>query len=85
MGEAKGIAPPAPNSRAMTRTELWEWIALLIAIASLWPVILGYRALWYYGWLVLVLGAMIKVFLNRSARLRRAARPPRDQESGKGP
>ena len=68
----------------MSRTELLEWIAILIAIVSLWPLILGVRSLWYYAWLVIVLAAMVKVFLNRVARLRRAVPPPGAKNKGNG-
>ena len=68
----------------MSRTELLEWIAILIAIVSLWPLILGVRSLWYYAWLVIVLAAMVKIFLNRVARLRRVVPPSRKETKGDG-
>ena len=68
----------------MSRTELLEWVAILVAVVSLWPALLGFRPLWYYAWLLVVMAAMVKILLNRAARIRRAVKPPDDSARGPG-
>ena len=55
----------------------FEAVLIIVALLSLWPVILGYEwagAAWYkFGWLVLVLAAMAWVTHRRLARIRSAA------------
>jgi len=57
----------------MTRVEIIESVLIALALASLWPVLLGYRALWYKVWLLAVLAAMAWVARRRLRRIRAAA------------
>jgi hypothetical protein len=54
----------------MKRLELLEWIVIIIALVSLWPVVIGYSPIWYKLYLVVVLGALIWVTRNRLHRIR---------------
>jgi len=58
----------------MHRGEWAEWLAMLAALASLWPWIFGYRATWYWGVLLAALAAMIVVTVRRVGRARRSWR-----------
>jgi hypothetical protein len=58
----------------MARLEKTESILIVIALLSLWPVLLGYRAIWYRAWLVGVLAFMVWVAIRRLERVREAAR-----------
>ena len=49
--------------------ETVEWVLIFIAIASLWPWLLGYRSAWYQGWLIIVLALMALVAANRLRRI----------------
>ena len=74
--------------RDMSRTELIEWIAMVVAVVAIWPISFGYLGAWP-AWLRLayyavLLGAMVKILLNRAARIRRAIQRPRDDEPGRG-
>ena len=66
-----------------------ETALILVALGSLWPLILGYGAWWYRGWLVVVLGVMVWVAARRLARIRAAsdeAKRIRDEtEKGRRP
>jgi len=57
----------------MSRVEILESVLIGIALASLWPVVLGYRALWYWFWLLVILGTMGWVARRRLRRIRTAA------------
>ena len=46
---------------------------IVVALVSLWPVLLGYRALWYSFWLILMLSVMAWVAVRRLRRIRSAA------------
>jgi hypothetical protein len=50
--------------------EIIEWVLIILATASLWPWLFGYRATWY--WLVLIAAfiAMVWVAVRRIARVR---------------
>lgn len=50
-----------------------ESILILVALASLWPYILGYREPWYTVWTLAMLGVMVWVTTRRLARIRSAA------------
>ena len=54
-----------------------ETIIILVALVSLWPLVIGYEwagAAWYkFGWLLLVLAAMAWVTTRRMSRIRSAA------------
>lgn len=50
-----------------------ESILILVALASLWPYIVGYRETWYTVWLLAVVGLMVWVTTRRLARIRSAA------------
>ncbi len=74
----------------MSRVEIVESVLIGVALASLWPVVLGYRALWYWVWLLAVLGMMGWVARRRLRRIRAAAEEAkrrRDEaaESGRPP
>ena len=57
----------------MRRTDRLESVLIVIALGSLWPVILGYHAVWYRFWIFAVLGMMGWVALRRLRRIRAAA------------
>jgi hypothetical protein len=50
-----------------------ETVVILVALASLWPLLFDYLAPWYRAWLVVVLGGMIWVTVRRMRRIRAAA------------
>jgi hypothetical protein len=52
--------------------QIIEWILIFLALLSLWPWILGYRAPWYRGLLIVALAAMVWVAVRRITRVRRA-------------
>ena len=52
---------------------LLESVLIVVALASLWPLLLGYYPLWYRLWLLAVLGMMIWVTRRRLQRVRAAA------------
>jgi hypothetical protein len=54
----------------MSRGEIIEWLLMLLAIASIWPWVLGYRPDWYRLLLVVVLALMLWVTLRRVGRVR---------------
>lgn len=49
-----------------------EWVLIFLAIASLWPWILGYRGGWLYPVWAAALVAMIWVLVRRVNRVRGA-------------
>ncbi len=55
------------------RFEKVEAVLIIVALLSLWPVLLGYRAWWYRGWLVVVLGFMVWMTIRRMNRIKAAA------------
>ena len=57
----------------MKHLVLWEWLIILLALASLWPVVLRYDALWYKIYLVIIMLALLVVTRNRFLRTRDAA------------
>ena len=57
----------------MSRVEVLESALIILALASLWPVALGYRAVWYVVWLMVVLAAMGWLAVRRVRRIRAAA------------
>ena len=60
--------------RGLAPGEWWEWIAVFIAIAALWPKILRWDGIIWDLALIGALGLMILVFIRRSRRLREAWR-----------
>ena len=59
----------------MSKLEKLEWVLILIAVISLFPVVLSYRAVWYrYCYLGVVLVAMVAVAVIRFKRVRQAFR-----------
>ena len=66
-----------------------ETALILVALGSLWPLIVGYNSWWYRGWLVVVLGLMVWVAARRLGRIRAAsdeAKRVRDEmEKGRRP
>lgn len=74
----------------MRRTQLIEAGLIVLALVSLWPVLLGYRALWYSAWLGVMLAVMIWVAVRQLRRIRAAineAKRKRDEaeKSGRPP
>jgi len=57
----------------MSRTEIAESALIVMALLSLWPVILGHRSALYSLWLIVVLGAMVWLAVRRFRRIRAAA------------
>ncbi len=57
----------------MKRLESVETILIVVALVSLWPLLLGFSVPWYQLWLALVLGAMVWVAVRRFRRIREAA------------
>lgn len=55
------------------RFEKLEMVLIIVALVSLWPIIIGYHAWWYRGWLVVVLGFMIWMTIRRLGRISAAA------------
>jgi len=71
------------------RFERIEAVLIMVALVSLWPIVLGYHALWYRTWLVAVLGFMVWVTVRRMGRIRAGAdeakRKRDEQERGGRP
>lgn len=57
----------------MRRAIIAESALILLALASLWPLLAGYRPFWYNFWLLLMLAAMGWVAARRLRRIRAAA------------
>ena len=57
----------------MKKRELVETVLIVVALISLWPLLLEYKAAWYQVWLVAMLGAMVWVAARRIGRTRQAA------------
>ena len=57
----------------MKKRELVETVLIVVALVSLWPLLLEYKAAWYQVWLVAMLGAMVWVAARRIGRTRQAA------------
>ena len=55
------------------RFEIIEAVLIVVALVSLWPVLLGYHAGWYRAWLVVVLGFMVWMTIRRMGRTKAAA------------
>jgi len=65
------------EKRAAKGSERIETVIILVALASLWPLLFDYLAPWYRGWLVVVLGGMVWVTVRRMRRIRAAAEEAR--------
>jgi len=50
--------------------EIIEWVLIILAMASLWPWLFGYRAAWYWLVLIAALIAMVWIAVRRIARVR---------------
>lgn len=59
--------------RSVKMLERVETVLILVALVSLWPLLLEYKAAWYQVWLVAMLGAMVWVAARRMGRTREAA------------
>ena len=70
---------PVETELEMKRLIIIEWIIILLALVSLWPVIIGDQPGWYYGILVAVLLALIWVTRNRVLRTQKAAQEAREK------
>ncbi len=57
----------------MRRTIIVESILIVVALVSLWPLLLPERPTWYRFWLLFVLAAMAWVAFRRLKRIRAAA------------
>jgi hypothetical protein len=53
--------------------EKLETVLIMVALVSLWPLLIEYEALWYRGWLLVALGMMVWVAVRRVGRTRAAA------------
>ncbi len=66
-----------------------ETALVLIALATLWPYIVGFKPWWYQAWMVVVLGLMAWVAVRRLGRIRAAADEAKkireEQEKGRRP
>jgi membrane protein implicated in regulation of membrane protease activity len=70
----------------MHRGEWAEWLVMLAALASLWPVLFGHPPAWYRLVLAAALAAMVVVTLRRVRRAREAWREAgRDRVDGRRP
>lgn len=58
-----------------------ESILILVALASLWPYIVGYREPWYTVWMLAMLGVMVWVATRRLARIRSAAAEAKEKHN----
>ena len=61
------------GSRSVKKLERVETVLIMVALVSLWPLLLEYKAAWYQVWLVGMLGAMVWVAARRIGRTREAA------------
>jgi hypothetical protein len=50
-----------------------ETVLIVVALVSLWPLLFGFNAAWYWVWLTAVLAAMVWVTVRRLRRIREAA------------
>jgi fatty acid desaturase len=50
-----------------------ETVLIVVALVSLWPLLFGFNAVWYWVWLTAVLAAMVWVAVRRFRRIREAA------------
>ena len=57
----------------MKTLERVETVLIVVALVSLWPLLIEYGAVWYRVWLVAMLGAMVWVAARRLRRTREAA------------
>jgi hypothetical protein len=57
----------------MRRMEILESVLIVVALASLWPLLVGFHHYAYSLWLCAMLGAMIWVAVRRLKRVRAAA------------
>ena len=65
---------------------LLESVLILVALASLWPLLLGHDSAWYRLWLLGVLAMMVWVAQRRLRRVRAAAAAAkRKREEARGP
>ena len=74
-GSAPGSPPPeSADSKRDKRTRLFEDIFILICIASLWPVVLGWQGPVYQAILYMALAGLLFIFYRRMNRFRQAKR-----------
>lgn len=65
---------------------LLESVLIVVALASLWPLLLGHHSTWYRLWLLAVLGMMVWVAQRRLRRVRAAAaEAKRRRDETRGP
>ena len=57
----------------MRRIEILESVLIVVALASLWPLLVGFHHPVYSLWLCVMLGAMVWVAVRRLRRIRAAA------------
>jgi membrane protein implicated in regulation of membrane protease activity len=76
------------ESPIVKRLESVETVLIVVALVSLWPLLLRFSAPWYQLWLAAVLGAMVWVAVRRFRRIREAAeeaKRKRDEIEKPGP
>ena len=56
----------------MAKLIIWEWVIIFVAMLSLWPWLMGYRAPWYGLVQLAFLLALLWVARNRWRRTRQA-------------
>ena len=61
--------PPTPGSKARRIEDIF----ILLCVASLWPVILGWDGLLYEAGLYIALAGLIFIFIRRVRRFRKAS------------
>ena len=57
----------------MRRMVILESVLIIVALASLWPLLVGFHHIAYSLWLCVMLGAMAWVSVRRLKRVRAAA------------
>jgi len=57
----------------MRRIETIESVLIVLALASLWPLLVNFHHILYSLWLLVMLGAMAWVAVRRLKRIRAAA------------
>ena len=68
-----GGSPPSSVSGSVTKKRRWgEDIAIILAIFTLWPRILGWPGIHFRLLELVALGAMVVVFVRRIRRIRQA-------------
>jgi hypothetical protein len=74
----------------MKRVEIIESALIVLALVSLWPLLVGHRSTAYSMWLLIMLATMVGVAVRKLRRIREAideAKRKRDesQRSGRPP